>query len=65
LNSSGDIAVAIASQRSRICKKNTMDLMLASKTKKIGIWKNNPTSPYCFRKPKNKHCKIDSAFMGK
>jgi micrococcal nuclease len=40
------------------------DFMLEAKTKRIGIWKDNPVSPFCFRKKKNKVCKKDPLFMG-
>ncbi len=41
------------------------ELMLNAKSQNIGIWKNKPISPYCFRKPHVKPCKLDSSFMGK
>jgi micrococcal nuclease len=39
--------------------------MQVAQTAKLGIWKENPTSPYCFRHKKNKSCQRNPAFVGK
>lgn len=39
-------------------------LMHSARDQKIGIWKNDPISPYCFRKKNNEKCKIDPTLVG-
>ena len=38
--------------------------MLAAQSAKLGIWKETPTSPYCFRHKSNKACQRNPAFVG-
>lgn len=39
------------------------DMMLMAQSQKLGIWKNNPTSPYCFRHKKHRACQANPLFV--
>lgn len=39
------------------------NLMVLAQSQKLGIWKNNPTSPYCFRHKKHRACQANPLFV--
>lgn len=40
-------------------------LMASAQAQKIGIWKDDPISPFCFRHRKHKVCRNNPTFVGK